>query len=173
MKSVFKPLLISALLATAGLCAYAQPAGGPPSGESGMHHRGPMDPAKMQEMMAKHAAALKAKLNLGATQEGAWAAYMAAMQPPADMGARMNPENRKKMHDEWVALTTPQRIDKMNELKVKRDAEMAKRGDATKTFYAALSPEQQKVFDTNTLRHSRGDHGGHGAHGGPGKPAHG
>ena len=29
MKSVFKPLLISALLATAGLVAYAQGAGGP------------------------------------------------------------------------------------------------------------------------------------------------
>ncbi len=170
MKSVFKPLLISALLATVGLCAYAQDAGGPLAGAHGMQHRGPMDPAKMQEMMAKRAATLKAKLNLGATQEGAWATYVAAMQPPGDMGARMNPENRKKMSDEWAALTTPQRIDKMNEMKVKRDAEMAKRGDATKTFYAALSPEQQKVFDTSTMRHGRG-----GPHGGPGggKPANG
>ncbi len=167
MKSVFKPLLISALLATAGLCAYAQDASGPPRGGYAMRHHGPMDPAKMQEMMAKRAAALKAKLNLGATQEGAWATYMAAMQAPADMGARMNPENRKKMHDEWAALTTPQRIDRMNEMKARRDAEMAKRSDATKAFYAALSPEQQKVFDTSTMRH------GHGGPGGPGKPANG
>jgi protein CpxP len=169
MKSVFKPLLISALLASAGLCAYAQDAGGPPPDGHAMHHHGPMDPAKMQEMIAKRAAALKAKLNLGATQEGAWATYMAAMQPPADMGARMNPENRKTMHDEWAALTTPQRIDKMNEMKARRDAEMAKRADATKAFYAALSPAQQKVFDisTSTMRH------GHGGLGGPGKPANG
>lgn len=169
MKSVFKPLLISALLATAGLSAYAQDAGGLPPGEHGMRHHGPMDPAKMQEMMAQHAAALKAKLNLSATQEGAWATYMAAMQPPADMGARMSPENRKKMHDEWAALTTPQRIDKMNDMKVKRNAEMAKRNDATKSFYAALSPAQQKVFDTNTMRHG----GSHAGPAGPGKPANG
>ena len=129
-------------------------------GGPGMHH-GHMDPARMQEMMAKRQAALKAKLNLGATQEGAWAAYVAAMQPPAGMDARMSPENRKKMHDEWATLTTPQRIDKMNEMKARRDAEMAKRGDATKTFYAALSPEQQKLFDANTMRHG-GPRGGHG-----------
>jgi protein CpxP len=171
MKSLFKPLLIAALLATAGLSAYAQDAGGPPPGVAGMHHRGPMDPAKMQEMMVKRAAALKAKLNLGATQEGPWATYMAAMQPPADMDARMNPENRKKMHDEWAALTTPQRIDKMHEMKVKRDAEMATRGDATKAFYAALSPAQQKVFDTSTMRHGHG--GPHGGRDGTGKPANG
>ena len=162
MKSVFKPLLICAFLATAGLAAYAQGTGGP------MMHHGHMDPAKMQQMMAKRQDALKAKLNLAATQEGAWAAYVAAMQPPADMGARMSPENRKKMHDEWAALTTPQRIDRMNEMKVRRDAEMAKRGDATKSFYAALSAEQQKVFDASTTRHGPG-----GQHGGPGKPAKG
>ncbi len=162
MKSVFKPLLISTLIATAGLAAYAQGAGTPPPSGPGMHH-GHMDPAKMQEMMAKRQAALKAKLNLSAAQETAWATYVAAMQPPADMGARMSPENRKKMHDEWATLTTPQRIDKMNEMKTRRDAEMAKRGDATKSFYAALSPEQQKVFDVSTMRHGhdgpRGEHG--------------
>ena len=165
MKSVVKPLLISALVATAGLAAYAQGTGAPMPDRPSMHQRH-MDPAKMQEMMAKRATALKAKLNLGATQEAAWATYLAAMQPPADMGARMDPENRKKMHDEWAALTTPQRIDKMNEMKTRRDAEMAKRGDATKSFYAALSPEQQKVFDASTMHHGRG-----GPHGGPGGPA--
>ena len=165
MKPVFKPLLISTLLATAGLVAYAQGSGGPMPDGSRMHH-GHRDPAKMQEMMAKRQAALKAKLNLNAGQETAWATYVAAMQPPADMGARMSPENRKKMHDEWAALTTPQRIDKMNEMKTRRDAEMAKRGDATKSFYTALSPEQQKVFDATTMRHG-------GPHDGPGKPAKG
>ena len=167
MKPVFKPLLISTLIATASLAAYAQGTGGTAPDGPGMHHRhGHMDPARMQEMMAKRQAALKAKLNLSATQEGAWAAYVAAMQPPAGMAERMNPEARKKMHDEWAALTTPQRIDKMNQMKAQRDAEMAKRGDATKSFYAALSPEQQKVFDASTMRHG-------GPHDGPGRPAKG
>jgi protein CpxP len=32
------------------------------------------------------------------------------------------------------------------------NAAMDKRGDATKTFYATLTPEQQKVFDTHMMR---------------------
>ena len=160
MKSVFKPLLLSTLLATAGLAAYAQGAGGGAHGGPGMHERH-MDPAKMQEMVAKRQAELKVKLQLTAIQDGAWASYVAAMQPPADLATRMGRENRQKMRDEMEKLTTPQRIDRMNALKAQRDAEMAKRGEATKTFYAVLSPEQQKVFDANSLRHGPGGrHGG-------------
>ena len=48
----------------------------------------------------------------------------------------------------------------------KMQAMMAKRGDATKALYAALTPEQQKVFDVEQKKH-RG-HGGPGHHGGPG-----
>jgi periplasmic protein CpxP/Spy len=42
-------------------------------------------------------------------------------------------------------------------------AAMAQRGDATKAFYAVLTPEQQKVFDASTTRHfgSAGRKGGH------------
>jgi Spy/CpxP family protein refolding chaperone len=32
-------------------------------------------------------------------------------------------------------------------------AAMDKRGEAAKVFYAALTPEQQKVFDSATARH--------------------
>ena len=35
----------------------------------------------------------------------------------------------------------------MQAMKAQRDAEFAKRADAT-TFTAALTPEQQKIFDT-------------------------
>jgi protein CpxP len=49
-----------------------------------------------------------------------------------------------------------------------RNAAMDKRGEATKTFYAALSPDQQKTFDAEHLRHGR--HGGPEGHrGGPQK----
>ena len=55
----------------------------------------------------------------------------------------------------------------MQALKAQRDAEMTKRGDATKTFYAALTPEQKKVFDAEALRMGPfGRNGGH--HGGMG-----
>lgn len=170
MNAIFKPLLITAMLATVGFGAYAQDAGGPPPGGPGMHHHGQMDPAKRQEMMAKHAAALKAKLNLTATQEGAWSTYMAAMQASPGMAASMDGKNREKTQAEWAALTTPQRIDKMKEMKALHDAEMAKRGDATKLFYAVLSPAQQKVFDTQSMQGHRGHRG---MFGGQGKPVNG
>jgi hypothetical protein len=52
-------------------------------------------------------------------------------------------------------LTTPERIDKMKEMRAQRMGEMAaemdKRGAATKTFYAALTPEQQKLFDAHEM----------------------
>ena len=114
MKSVLKPLLISTLLTTAAVVAYAQGAGAPAHGGPGVHQRH-MDPAKMQEMVVKRQAELKAKLQLSAIQDGAWASYVAAMQPPADMATRMGRENRQKMRDEMEKLTTPQRIDRMND----------------------------------------------------------
>mgnify|MGYP000387936472 CR=1 FL=1 len=49
-------------------------------------------------------------------------------------------------------LSTPERIDQMQALHAQRDAEMKKRGDATKTFYAGLNAEQKKTFDAETAR---------------------
>jgi Spy/CpxP family protein refolding chaperone len=122
------------------------------------------DPAKMQAMMAKRQAEMKAKLKITPAQEGAWTSFTAAMQPPARMGGRPTPEQRA----EFAKLTTPERIDKMRALRTERmtqmSAAMDKRGEATKTFYAALTPEQQKVFDT--------EHKKHGPHGGRGGPGH-
>jgi hypothetical protein len=64
---------------------------------------------------------------------------------------------------ELEKMTTPQRIDRMRQLHAERAAAMDKRGDATKTFYAQLSPPQQKAFDELSLkflaRHGRGGHG--------------
>ena len=127
---------------------------------------GKHDPAKMQAMMANHQAELKASLNLTPAQEGAWASYTNAMQPSAKMYARPTPEQRADMDK----LTTPQRIDKIREMRSQRmadmNASMNKRGDATKALYAALTPEQQKVFDTqHKSRHGRAGHGGPGQHG--------
>jgi Spy/CpxP family protein refolding chaperone len=66
---------------------------------------------------------------------------------------------------EMDKLSTPERIDKMSSLHKEHmaamDAAMEKRGQATKTFYATLSPEQQKVFDAEFAkmgRHGERDH---------------
>jgi hypothetical protein len=49
-------------------------------------------------------------------------------------------------------LTTPERIDKMMARKAETDAEITKRLNASKTFYATLTPTQQRVFDTHTQK---------------------
>ena len=159
MKPVYKSLLIAAALGAAGFGALAQM--GPKGDHPEMMHMGSMhhgDPAKMAERVNSHLSALKNKLHITASQEGAWSTFTSAMQPPAKMTA-LRPDRA-----EQDKLTTPERIEHMNAMKAQRDAEMTKRNEATKTFYAALSPEQQKVFDANTMGHGRG-------HGGPGKHA--
>lgn len=175
MKSMFKPLLIAGLLATAGLTAFSQSPMSPMGagmGHGHMDHAENKNPARMQAWMDKHNAALKAKLKLSAAQEPDWSSYVAAMKPPADMMAR------QAQHAELAKLPTPERIDKMKALRNQHMAEMTanmdKRGEATKTFYAALTPEQKKTFDSTTpTRH--GDKGhmngmGAGKGQGPAKP---
>lgn len=159
MKSVFKSLAVVGLLATAGFATYAQSPGG-------MGHNGPMDPAKMEQMMAKRAADLKAKLKITSAQEGAWTAFTSAMKPSSDTVKKHETDRA-----ELDKLSTPERIDKMHALRAQRMAEMSaamdKRDDATKTFYATLTADQKKTFDTE---HSRvgAHHGGeYGMHKGP------
>ena len=167
--------MLAGLLATAGVSATAQSAPAAtdrastskPEGYSGQHMER-HDPAKMQAMMASRQAAMKAKLNITPAQEGAWTSFTAAMQPPAGIRARPTPEQRA----EFDKLGTPERIDKMRAMRTQRtaamSAQMDKRGEATKTFYAALSLEQQKVFDTEHQK--QGQHGGHWDHDGRGHP---
>lgn len=180
MTSMFKPLksvqslLLAGIMGTAALAATAQtiapaaPATAGAPAKAGGHHgdrMGRHDPAQMQARIAKHQADLKAKLKLTPAQGGAWTAFTASMQPPVH-GAR---PDRAAMKAEFDKLTTPERIDKMRTLRTQRmtemNAAMDKRGDATKTFYAALSPEQQKVFDSQRMgRGGMGQGGHHGQH---------
>lgn len=162
MKSIVKPVLIAALLAATGFSAFSQPpgdgecrgmmgAGGPMHEGMGQWHMGKMDPARMQARMDKRNAELKAQLKITPAQESAWTTYTSAMAPPADlMAKRPDPA-------ELAKLTTPERIDKMKALRAQHMSEMTaamdKRGEATKALYAALTPEQQKAFDTSGPRH--------------------
>ena len=130
----------------------------------GMNHRGmgQMDPAQMQAMMDKRHAALKAQLKLTAAQESAWTAFMVAHQPPAGMM-----KDKQTALADLAKLSTPERIDKMKELRSQHMGEMTaamdKRGAATKAFYAVLTPEQQKTFDAASMM---GQGPGKGRHGG-------
>lgn len=171
--ATFNGLVLAGLLATVGAGAMAQnaptaPANAPTASKPGQpgERMGRHDPAKMQAMMAKHMADLKAKLKITPAQEGAWTTFTAAMQPPAGQGPwgqRPTAEQRAEMDK----LSTPERIDKMRTLRAERmaarNAAMTKREDAVKAFYATLTPEQQKTFDAEHRK--MGQHGDRGHHG--------
>ena len=180
MNSGFKSLVLAGLLASAGFATFAQttpapdaaarpPMAGASGPRGGMGHGGPMgarghmDPAKMEAMMAKHQAELKAKLKITADQEGAWTAFTTAMKPPADWMDHKRPDRA-----EMDKLTTPERIDKMHALRAQHmadmNAAMDKRDDATKAFYAVLSADQKKIFDAEHAR--MGGRSGEHRHGG-------
>lgn len=158
MNTTFKRALLASLLAGAGFATLAQGMGGPANGMGGPMGGKPCtgmqcgthqpNTARMQEVHARHLATLKTRLQLTADQEGAWTTFATAMQPPTPMIA-----DHAQFRAEMEKLTTPQRIDKMQALKAQRDAQMAKRADAVKTFYATLNPAQQKVFDLESLQH--------------------
>ncbi|AVO49378.1 hypothetical protein C6568_08960 [Melaminivora suipulveris] len=122
-----------------------------------------------QQRHAQKAAALKQKLAITPDQENAWSSFQQAMQPAGQARAH-------GQRQDWKQLTTPERIDRMRELRTQRMAEQDRRGDAIKAFYAALKPEQQKTFDAEGTRmmgghfgnKKGGHHGGmrHGQHSG-------
>lgn len=147
MKPVIKTILLTGLLASLTALSQAQPAQGPGAGGPGPNSD---MRARMQERMGQRATDIKAKLKLTPEQEGAWNVYIAAMKPSANAKWPDRAEIEK--------LTTPERLDKMRELRKQHEAEMDRRDDATRTFYATLSPEQKKTFDANTGRpfHRRG-----------------
>lgn len=162
-----KRLLLATLLAASGAFAIAQtaapaapaqPAAGTSAQRAGPGDRSKrMDPAQWEqrraERHAQHLTELKGQLKLSPAQEGAWSAYAAAMQPPA------NAQHPRMDRAEFDKLTTPQRIDRMQQFADERQAQMKQRGDAVKAFYAQLTPEQQKTYDERAMPRG-GRHGG-------------
>lgn len=170
VRTAITAALIAAFAATAVVQAQTPPAapaattasGAPASKRADLRER---YAKRHQERMAE----LKKQLQITAAQEGAWSQFSNAMNPPATRPQRPDREAMAR-------LTTPERIDQMRSMRAQRMAEMDKRADATKAFYATLSPEQKKRFDELTSRpmakhmgpsgshdgHRGGHHGHHG-----------
>jgi hypothetical protein len=154
MKPVFKTILLTALLASLTGLSMAQPGPGPGPGGSGPGAGGPgPNPemrARMQERVKERAADIKVKLKLTPDQEGLWTSYVDAMKP--------SPDVKWPSRAEMDKLSTPERLDKLHEMRKQRDDQMDKREAATRAFYSKLTPEQKKIFDANTgpQYHNRG-----------------
>lgn len=155
------PALAVAVLAAPA--AFAQPM---PPGHEGMNPE-----QMMARMKARHEAMekqrledLRTVLRLRPDQEPALAAFVAAHRPPPG-GPMGGPMAGMMGHgDGDDALTTPQRLERQAKREAAMDAQRAKRREALTKFYAALSPDQQKVFDAlQRLQRPRGP-GGPGAH---------
>lgn len=172
--SVLKKSLIATTLAAAlaGLSAAAIAQGMAPellaqhtaqrmSDAPGPHMHGARHVSMSERLdrMARHRserlAGLKEALKITPEQEAAWAAFVARTGPAEATGQRMTRED-------WSKLTTPERLDRMAARKAERDALMTKRMDATRSFYAALTPEQQKIFDERGMGPGMGGHAGYG-----------
>lgn len=156
MKALRTSLITAGLLAALATSAFAQP---------GMAGHGEGQAGQRTEKMREHMAArhqqrltdLKTQLQLQPQQDAAWKTFADAMQPPTQPGVRLDRVSMEK-------LSTPERIDQMLAMQEQRAAEMKKRSEATKAFYANLNVEQKKTFD-KVSGHWMGQHGhpmGHG-----------
>ena len=171
-------LMVSVMTASAGFCLTALAQAPVPSPQNMAGHSGPMSmhPQHMQGMQGdrtmmndpkarearraerhqRHLNEMKIFLQLQPSQESAWAAFESVMKQPIKRHMAAVQADVEKM-------STPERIDKLMAIKAEHDAEIAKRMNASKTFYNALTPAQQKVFDTHAQKFSNrspmGQHG--------------
>ena len=165
MRTYFKPIhsiVLAGVLSTLAGYSMAQPAPGSAPTMAAAHGQGmgQRDPAEMQERMTKRLATVKAKLQITPAQEAAWTTYTDALKPkPREPRTSM-----AATRADLSKLSTPERIDRMRVLHAEHMAAMTARMDeraqATKTFYAVLSTDQQKIFDDQFERAFEG-HGGH------------
>lgn len=85
-------------------------------------------------------------LNLNGMQENAWRAYRAQLATPSQAQ-----ERRRAAQRLFPTLNAVQRMD-LVEAEMKQDLiDLDRQSKALKAFYAALTPEQQRIFDKRTL----------------------
>jgi hypothetical protein len=160
-KSILTGLAAGALTAVLHAGAFAAQSDKNPDDQGKpQHHMMDQDhEAKFREHFAKRTAELHDKLKLNANQEAAWKTYIAAITPP--------PRPPRPDHAEWKNLSAPERMERMLNHMKEAEGRMSNALAATKTFYATLTPEQQKIFNDNVgmgpmHRHHHDHDGNHG-----------
>lgn len=140
--------IIVTALASAGIALAAAPAFAF-KGDCGGHMMGDGPRTeRMKEYMEFRHERLHKDLKLTAAQEPAWKAFSEQAGPKQVM-----------TKEDWAAMekmNAPERMEAMLKFSKQRQEAMGERLAALKTFYATLTPEQQKVFD----QHFSGPMGG-------------
>ncbi len=110
-----------------------------------------MDSTQWKQMVEQRNADLYAKLKLSSNQESAWKAYTES--------TLKNVPPSKPAKEDMEKLTAPERMQKALDMTKEKQARMEEHLKAVKTFYATLTAEQQKIFDTETMPKSPRDKG--------------
>ena len=162
MKTIKTLALTSALASlTFATASFAQQPQAPGQGPlPGMEARERPSPEQMRSHMAER---LRVTLQLTSQQEAALNTYVSAIAPQG--GERPDRRGERQAMRE---MTTPQRLDAMAAHMAQRQQAFAVRAEATKRFYAQLTPSQQKAFDA--LRPAGRGMGGKGMDGHRGGP---
>jgi len=85
-------------------------------------------------------------LHLSAAQEAGWSAYKASVStPPEDQ------QRRRSAASLFPTLTAPRRMALIEAEMQQALADLHRQGQALTAFYGTLNPDQQRVFDTQTL----------------------
>jgi hypothetical protein len=150
MRQILSTLCL-AIAATACCGAHAQ---GAPSAAAAT-------PAQRAERFNERMAHLKQRLKITPAQEGAWDAFVQAMQPQPHPEQRADAGGQK--------LTTPQRLDRVEARRQEMDAAAQRHDQAIRTLYVQLNPEQQKIFDGVIARMQQHGHHPGGASRGQGE----
>ena len=99
----------------------------------------------------KRMSALHTALKLSANQEAAWTEFSGKMKPV---------EMDKPEHQDWAAMSTPDRLDKMLDNMKSHEKSMAEHAATVRAFYDTLTQDQKKVFDKHFQeRQNRHSHG--------------
>jgi hypothetical protein len=85
-------------------------------------------------------------LNLSAAEEPAWRDYVAAVAANPQGAAR-----RRATQELLPKLTTPRRIALIDATMEQDVADLRRQGQAVMSFYGRLTPDQQAIFDKETL----------------------
>ncbi|MES2933015.1 MAG: Spy/CpxP family protein refolding chaperone [Pseudomonadota bacterium] len=158
MNTIRKSLLIGCSVLGLGLAGISAQAISADDGAAAHTQRGHgMFGAHRQAHMAKHLAKVHDLLKLNATQESGWASFAAAMS----VNDAPTKPDRAQIRADMEKLSAPERLEKMIGFMQQGEERLSTRLAAMKTFYATLTPEQQKIFNDNIGPRHHGHWGRH------------
>ncbi len=91
---------------------------------------------------------LHAILHIRPDQEAGWRAFQGAQAPPAGVVSELRASAGR-----MAGMTTPQRLDTVIQNRQLEDSILHHQFDAIRHFYAALTPDQQRIYDQVTTPH--------------------